>query len=176
MTEPEEPINPYEATIESSDEIARPPTKIDYPGGLLGVAVVGLIGGLIAGWAFASQASETLVFAIFAMWFAAFAALGAVLPGSAGRRAFRGFLSLLLAIPASILYVPVCGVVFAATDTAGGVNETAGWVLGSVAAFTSVLFLGAVIVRLTARASDRIVPNAVPKPKSVGHSEGGENG
>lgn len=157
-------INPYEATesVAEEDRVPIEKSEINYPGGLRAVLLTGLACGGVTGVWFAGGAAGTIPEGVIVLpillWFGAFIGLGLVLPGSPSRRVTRAIVSGLLGVAALILYVPVCGFTLVFVE---GTNTGLGfsWIVSSVVAFTSVLFLGALIIRRTARISHYVVPN-----------------
>ena len=167
--------NPYEATEATAvDAIPIDAQSINYPGGVQTVALVGLAFGVITGLFFSwSDASQSLAVVPILLWCGSFIALALVLPGSIPRRLVRAIYAFLLSIAGAILYVPVCGISLVMQDgfqlhgpQSSGPQQTIAWIVSSVLAFTSVLFLGALIIRRSARLAHRVFPNrSVPVPE-----------
>ena len=156
---PDEP-NPYEApptVLQPSEELQTESSKIDFPGGLRTAGVVGIVGGHIVAFVFVLMGSNQFargdlgILTVVGVWIGAFAYVGWLLPGSSERRTARSALMGFLALPATILYVPVCGIVMITSMDA--ISEPGGLFLGSVVAFTAVLLLFAVFIRQRARAN-----------------------
>lgn len=153
--------NPYEPPIETdpASQVGNgKPTKIDYPGGMKTVIVIGVAGGVIVGLMlfrhqrigedFASNFTISIL-----IWSGVFALVGGLLPGPRDHRLARCIIAFLLSFPAIILYVPVCSAVAVAAMSSGATPGSSGAIVGSVIAFTSVLMLFAVLLRNRARRS-----------------------
>ncbi|MEL6105133.1 MAG: hypothetical protein AAFU85_03820 [Planctomycetota bacterium] len=161
----EESPNPYEATEATADE-QRPPVEtssINYPGGLKSVALIGVVCGAITGICFSSIVGlgEGVAAIPLLLWCGSFIGLALVLPGSIARRVLRAIFAFLLSIAGAILYVPVCGFSMVVQDgfSVYGPQATVSWIFSSVVAFTSVLFVGALIIRRSARLWHYVLPN-----------------
>ena len=159
-------INPYQATesVSESEPVKIDSSAIDYPGGMRTVGLAGIVLGIFTGLGF-SNFFGTVWFGwspIF-LWCGSFVALALILPGSPARRILRGFFSFLLSIAGAILYVPVCGLAMVVQGGAG-LGSVSAWVVASVVAFTSVLLLGALIIRRSARLTHYVVPNKAVVP------------
>lgn len=167
--------NPYEATdTKAVEPVPIDATSIDYPGGLPSVAIAGLVFGVITGLFFSwSDASQSLAVVPILLWCGSFIALALVLPGSIPRRLVRAIYAFLLSVAGAILYVPVCGISLAMQDgfqlhgpQSSGPEQTIAWITSSVLAFTGVLFLGALIIRRSARLAHHVLPNrSMPEPE-----------
>lgn len=148
--------NPYQPPQESADNrlvhILVPST---YFGGIWGVVSLGVLGGVMVALAIYSEALTDVIPTPFVApaigWVGAFFALMFMLRGSEISPGTRIILPFLLAIPAYILYVPVC--TFSAMFTTGFLGANAygptfpGLILASVVAFLGVLLIFAAILR-----------------------------
>ena len=151
--------NPYESPTEvaTGEDPFSTEGPVNYPGGLKTVLIIGLVGGLMVGLLFAflgnsrSFPDEFVLPAGLLIWCGSFVLIAAILPGGTARKTARCGIAFLLSFPALILYVPVCGIVMASTSGVSG--GPSGMMLGSVAAFSSVLFFASLLIRGLAHAT-----------------------
>jgi hypothetical protein len=157
--DPNEP-NPYQAPLAPPGEVVVSEEQrrgVNYPGGLRTVALIAASCGFVVGLMFAApfrQAGAFVLVFVLLLWAGSFATLSLLLPGSAAVKTARTFVSILLAGPALILYVPVCGFVFVGIQVTTSSGEV-GMILGSVAAFTVTVLIAALLIRRSARITYR---------------------
>ncbi len=144
--------NPYEPHQEPAKD-ALPPVllvKGKFAGGFWSVAAIGIVGGLlVVSGLWAGGITAILMPAI--AWIGAIAALMFLLRGIHIEASTKVIASLLLAVPAYILYVPVCAFSAMLTRTLTGAEGYGptfpGMVLASIVSFVGVLLLFAAGVR-----------------------------
>ncbi len=158
--------NPYEPPQERSEnrlaELLVPGT---YVGGFWGVAVLGVFAGLLVALVIYSEAFVQFIPTPFLApalaWIGAFVVLLWMLRGSEIGASTRIAVPLLLAIPAYLLYVPVCTFSAMLTTSFMGSNGYGptfpGLVLASVVTFVVILLLFASILRRRFKQPDPIV-------------------
>jgi hypothetical protein len=148
--------NPYQPPQEPSENrLSQLLVPSTYVGGKLAVLALGVIAGAVAGvLIYASLDLNTPVPAFGApaiIWIVTLIALMLMLRGAELQAATKIWLPLLLAIPAYVLYVPVCTFSSMMTTSFMGSNgygpTGGGLVLASVVTFVLILLIFAAIVR-----------------------------
>jgi len=155
-------VNPYQPSAETpvdSDSDGMPPQRVYFFGGFLSLLAVSIVAGLCSAWLIGNIENQFKVYGPVIVWFLALMATHALLRGSQTSLLVKSALSLVLTLPACVLYFPVCFVSGAVSGSVFGGQgygpNATGLALASVMTSALVLFLLAYIVRATGRSRAR---------------------
>ena len=148
--------NPYQPPAESSERegLARR-SSVSYIGGFWGVAGLGVAGGLLVATIGFSRFLTDVIPTPFVVpgiaWIGAMIALFFMMRGSAMESSTKVWIGFLLAVPAYVLYVPVCTVTAMFSQPVFGSDgygpTLSGLVFSSVLCFVGILLMFAMAVR-----------------------------